>query len=687
MADPIIETMTRAQETDPWVYGPIEITESGNTKTYTFQTQNKFLDGNIAIYAHANAAGSLTLNLTNLTTAIDMGTATSGYYNPTVSLTGSLNVASAGWITSGNKTVTDSSVGIGKVAQSTLKNGTTTISSGSTITPGENAQTINISAGYNAARTIIVGAISTGASATIKSGTASLGTLTYTYNSDTSKFDISGTATIGQATATTEGYISNSIGTREGNSNTVTQTVDIVTVGSEATGTFTKAKPVIVRTAKGSGSWVDAGTGNATDSPTANKPYVQVDAAAVNATLTTRGKVTAAGYGTTSNFSRATNTTHNVGSQAADTVYIPIKEATIKSPDTIATFTGPTYQSSGTNSGKFTIIAGGTIDIPTISSEGYISSVVGTKSTGDISGTKVLNKIKVGTTVTGTTTLTHNLTKGSVGTNETWTSGASSGNAVTTAPSSGVYVKVNAAALSTTITSTGKVVTAGYGTTTSDQYTADTAANTVVSAATADIYVPVQLADGYSLSVANSTGISGTSDVSIGSTKDSNNKYTVTANNLKVIGTFSASTNGWFSSDSATDTDVDSSVVGKIPAATFNKSGATVTCATGGYIPAGALPQNGTISNGVMSAVATDPGSSYTNKTDIIIPSGGWLKLTAGYYPNTRISLATLVPNEATIVVVSGKSKWIHPSYTAYDNNGALIAGDMDIYDGTVEIT
>lgn len=672
-----------------WPVYEIEIEDSGYTPNYSFATENTFVDSDIIVRAHANAAGSLTLNLTDLTTAIDMGTATSGYYNPTVSLSGSVNVASAGWITSGNKTVTDNSVGIGKVAQSTLKNGTQTINSGSTVTPGATAQTINISAGYNAARTIIVGAISTGNLATIKSGTASLGTLTYTYDGDNARFNISGTASISAATAEDAGYISDSNGTRQGNSNTVTQTVNVVTVGSEATGTFTKAKPTIVRTAKSSGSWIDAGTGNATDVPTANKPYVQVDAAGANATLITRGKVTDAGYGTTDNFNRATNTSHDVGSQAADTMYIPIKEATIKSPDTTATFTGPTYQSSGTNSGKFTITASGTIAVPSITNEGYISSVVGTRNTGTIDGTKVLDKIKVGTTVTGTTTLTHNLTKGSVGANETWTNGAASGNAVTSTPSSGVYIKVNAAALSTEITSTGKVVTAGYGTTTSGQYIADTATETTVSAATANIYVPVQLAGTYSLSVANSTGISGTSDVSISSTKDANNKYTVTANNLQVIGTFSAGTNGWFSSGSATDSDVDSSVVGKIPAATFSKSGAKVYCSSGGYVPEGSTSSPiETISNGsIIAATGTIPSGYSEITNNVTVASGGYLKINAGYFSNSYITLATLVPDEANIVVVSGYSKWIHPDYTAYDNDGALIAGNMDIYQGVIEIT
>lgn len=690
---PTTDQMTKTAQ-GKWPVYEIEIENSGYTPNYTFATENTFVDSDISVRAHANSAGTLSLNLTDLTTAIDMGSPSGGYYSPILSLSGNLNVASAGWITSGNKPVTDNSVGVGKVAQSTLSKDGTSINSGATITPGANAQIITISAGYNAARTLTIAAASSSTAATIKSGTATLGTLTYAYDTTNNIFNISGTASISQATAESAGYISNSIGTRQTNSNTVTQTVGVIEVGSEMSGTFTKAKPIIERTAKSSGSWVDAGTGNATDTPTANKPYVQVDVAAVTATLKTCGKVTGNGYGTTEIYDKAADASYDVGSQAADTAYIAIKEATIKSPNTTASFSGPTYQSSGTNAGKFTITASGTIAKPTVSVEGYVNNndTIGTRQTGSISGTKVLNKITVGTTISGGASgaVTPVISRTTKPSGDTWTD-AASGSATDTKPTTGPYVQVDAPAIPSTISVQGKVTSAGYGTadsgSTQGTYTKATAQDiTAGSTAAVTKYVPITVASGFSLSVANSTGISGTSDVTVGSTKDANNKYTITASNLSVTGTFSASTNGWFSSGSATDSDVDSCTVGKIPEATFSKSGATVSCATSGYVKAGTLPQNGTISNGTISAVASDPGSTYTNKTDIIIPSGGWLKLTAGYYGNTRISLATLVPDSATLVVVSGKSKWLHPNYTAYDNDGSLIAGDMDIYDGTIEI-
>jgi hypothetical protein len=46
-----------------------------------------------------------------------------------------MTFGSAGWIGMGGASATDSSVQVGKIAQSNLKNGSTTISSGATVNP------------------------------------------------------------------------------------------------------------------------------------------------------------------------------------------------------------------------------------------------------------------------------------------------------------------------------------------------------------------------------------------------------------------------------------------------------------------------------------------------------------------------------------------------------------------------
>lgn len=685
---PDTQNMTKDTTNNIWPYD-IEISSSGWTQTHTFQTQNKFLDANIAVRAHTNAAGALTLALTDITTGLSMGSASGGKYSPTVQASGTVTPASAGWITATAVNVTDNSFAIGTINQSILKNGTTTINSGATVNPAASSQTINISEGYNTARTVIIGPVSAGPKGTIKSGTASLGTLTYAYNSDNTNFTITGTASITAPTVPTAGYVSSDAnasvgGTKQTNSNTVTQSVDVVTVGSVQDGTFTKAKPVLTRTAKNSGSWVDAAKGSETSGTTANKPYVQVDAAAVDAYLKTKGSVTADGYGTTSVFNTASSLSTNVGTQVADTIYIPIKEATIKSPDTTATIGNPTHQSSGTNANKFTISVTGTIAVPTVSAEGYINNTtnIGTKQTGSISGTKVLNKVTVGATITdgSSGTVTPVISRTAKPTDDTWTD-AASGAATDTKPTSGPYVQVNAPAITKNISVNGTVTGEGYGTTSLYNQAATALSITAGSAAAVTKYIPITSASGYRLNV---TSISGSSDVTIGTLNTTTNKYPIKASNVSVTGTLSASTNGWFSSGSATDSDTDNVTIGNMNKATFTVNGRTVYCNGAGYVPEGSTSSYvGQIPTGTISAVSTDPGSSYTNNTSLVLESGGWLRLTAGYYSATRISLATLVPDGSNI---KGHSEYLLVGKTAYDNDGTLVTGTIETYKGEYTI-
>ena len=85
-------------------------------------------------------------------------------------------------------------------------------------------------------------------------------------------------------------------------------------------------------------------------------------------------------------------------------------------------------------------------------------------------------------------------------------------------------------------------------------------------------------ASGYSLAVSNTTGASGSSTVSVGTLADGN--YPIIANNLSITATLTASTPGWFSSGSATDSDVDSITVGKMAAAGITYSGGGLTATT-----------------------------------------------------------------------------------------------------------
>ena len=147
---------------------PVPITVAGvGTTTHILQTENKFVDANISIKVTTPAASGASLAITDKgSTNITVGTVSNGYYPLTTSLTGTLSVSTAGWLTTSGLSATDSSVTVGRIAQSTLANGTTTIASGATITPNvSTTQTINISAGYEGARTVVVGAMSSGTQA------------------------------------------------------------------------------------------------------------------------------------------------------------------------------------------------------------------------------------------------------------------------------------------------------------------------------------------------------------------------------------------------------------------------------------------------------------------------------------------------------------------------------------------
>lgn len=150
---------------------------------------------------------------------------------------------------------------------------------------------------------------------------------------------------------------------------------------------------------------------------------------------------------------------------------------------------------------------------------------------------------------------------------------------------------------------------------------------------------------------------------------------------------YTVSTSGWLASTvngTAQTVSVNGDSTGKsiyIPKATFSVSGSAVNVSTAGYIASGTV---GTISNGTISTSTTDPGTGYTANTTAVVPSGGYLTMTAGYYPATKISLATLVPNGSN---VAGHADYLLAGKTAYDNNGVLVTGNIATYQGDYTYT
>ena len=195
--------------------------------------------------------------------------------------------------------------------------------------------------------------------------------------------------------------------------------------------------------------------------------------------------------------------------------------------------------------------------------------------------------------------------------------------------------------------------------------------------------------------IANTNSIATISDIS-GKTAGTDYwqiKATATGSAGSYTPKYTVNTAGWIGSTvtgTAQSVSVSSDTTGKslyIPKATFSVSGNKVYCSAAGYIPAGSASSPiGTVSTGTISAVASDPGTGYTENTSVVIASGGWLKLTAGYYGATKISLATLVPDAANISNVSGYSDAMLAGTTAYDVDGALVTGNIETYDGSYTV-
>lgn len=571
MADLTVKTINDEQK---FVYE--KTIEAAGLHQVNLETENSFLDKDINIQITTPSAAAPTLDVTDITGSITMGTATDGVYSPTADLSGNVNIATAGWITAGNKAVSESGVKIGKVNQSTLKNGNTAIASGAEITPSDEDQTINISEGYNAARTVVIKAASESDPATVVSGNATVSTLTYTADSTNHTFDISGTETIPAPSVTTPGFISTTKGIKTAGTATVAATVDEVTVGVIASETTKKVKPVIARTAKPSGdAWVDAASGAATTSKPSAGAYVRVDAAAIAESVTATGKVSQAGYGTTTDYQADTATTINVGSNAADSTYVPITAGTVTANGATVSSVALAYNSTG---GNFDVTGSANIPAPTVGTAGYVGNGVGTAN-GLSNGAQVaatVAKVGIAASVTGGNAVTPVISKDAA-------TNVDASAATTSQPSAGFYVAVNTAASSSTVNAAAAVTSAGYGTTTSGQYTTTPASKTVTVNAAGTTYVPITAA-----SFAN------------------------------------AATNG------QTYTDISS--------------------------------------------------------TAPILVSDDYLYINKGYTNNVKISLAQLVPDDATITAATGAA-YMLSGQSAYDSQGKLVVGNIPTYNGSYTIS
>lgn len=80
----------------------------------------------------------------------------------------------------------------------------------------------------------------------------------------------------------------------------------------------------------------------------------------------------------------------------------------------------------------------------------------------------------------------------------------------------------------------------------------------------------------------------------------------------------------------------------------------------------------------VKTATLANTGNEAATKLDTpVLTEDGYLFINEGYIKDTKISLATLIPDNATLAGTNGKSPLMYKSVSAYDKDGKLIAGTM----------
>ena len=189
------------------------------------------------------------------------------------------------------------------------------------------------------------------------------------------------------------------------------------------------------------------------------------------------------------------------------------------------------------------------VSAPTVGTAGYISSSKGTKNakSGGATLSATVNKI-VGTASISATTKKPSITKQDVPSGVTQ---AASGNATTTAPTSGVYVAVKSVANTATLTPTVSITTSGYGTSSKHGITASGAS---VGAAASDMtYIPITTASPTFSSPTPSGGSTATgTNATLNSTDNGIKIQTAyTVNQASV--TYNAAVNGWVTKTSGTE--------------------------------------------------------------------------------------------------------------------------------------
>lgn len=438
-------------------------------------------------------------------------------------------------------------------------------------------------------------------------GSATVESVSLTYNSTSGKFDVSGSASIsGTASAGVEtaGYVDTNTTASGSTTGTASVDAEVDKIAGSTAITGTKiVKPVISKTSTTATGAKNVGDGDATTSAPSSGYFVSVQSAQNQGTLTATPSVTSAGYGTAANHGIAGNT-ETVGAEASDVTYIGIAAGSATTPATAITGT-PTISVSA--SGLITASVSASESVTPTVVEGYVEA--GTAGTVTVSGSATEQLSVLAATTYNVSSSDQTIAAGQ------YLTGAQTIRAVTTDNITAANVKYGVVA---------KVGDAGDDDRILGVTGTFTAANTVSDGQTA-------------------------------------------ASASEILAGYSAWVDGVEVHGSIEDT--------QIVEGTTTVSGSTATRGTATW-DAGLIAQ-GEMDAATFANVASN-GVDYVDisaTTDApVLVSGSYLFINKGYTDNLKISLAKLVPDGASADLASDK---ILSGYSAYDNDGALVAGSI----------
>lgn len=360
----------------------------------------------------------------------------------------------------------------------------------------------------------------------------------------------------------------------------------------------------------------------------------------------------------------------------------------------------PTYNST---SGKFDQSCDITTAAPSVNSAGYISSSEGTKNaSAAVSENHALNKITGSIAISGTRTVKPVISKQSI--SISGVTDAADAAATTTAPSSGVYVKVNSAAATNNVNAAATISADGYGTN-ANHGIAGSGNVAVGASASDDTYIKIKegsakVNDNNSLSITagNPTLNSGTGkyDISLstsgtvsGSVATEGWIKSVTSGSVSGSGTKSLNAAALTHDNTATETKVSVGVSGArssnlaapgsdttyyVEVSGSQSAAGSVTHSASvseGYVPTAGLSQSATIPT---SANITGSGSKVYLKSTAITNSLA-SAISSGY----TLSLLESAPSAPYVTLTSNTSA---TTGAVYNGTSAGVSKYMKVYAG-----